>query len=312
MSTGKVAALGSLPFSGHEIKKLGNRIRDGGREQTDIGMLEALRTSYDPLLIEMSARIDSLLAKNGFRHLLSGRSKRTKSIIRKLQRPTNHGMDLSRLGDMVGLRVILPSIAEQDRAIAALSTALDHKRVNDYRNGGKLYRSVHIIVREGVQYLEIQLRTLPQHVWAVESEIFGEQVKAGSLTGDIGEYLRALSVACAELDNGKRVSESSYAETPFIEQRAPISGMLAQLTKKFTDATQDRTETYDGATFLVVFDNELRQLLHNIAFSAASRSAAIEHYRRLSRSMSDVRFEVLIFNSSSSEALAVTHPRFFL
>jgi hypothetical protein len=61
----------------------------------------------------------------------------------------------------------------------------------------------------------------------------------------------------------------------------------------------------------VVFDNKLRQLLHNMPFSAVGRASAIEHYRRLSHTLSDEQFETLIFNSSSSQALAVTHPRFF-
>lgn len=300
-----------MPFSGNEIKRLGNRLRDGSQDQSDIEMLEALRTSYDPLLIEMSARVDRLLVEAGFRHLLSGRSKRTKSIIRKLRRPQNHGMDLSRLGDMVGLRVIFPSIAEQDRALKTLTDGLDEKRVNDYRTGEKPYRSVHIVVRDGARYLEIQLRTLPQHVWAVESEIFGEQVKEGNLSGEVGDYLKVLSKACAELDSGTAVSEEYYPGTPLFEQRVPLTGMHAKLAQQFEDATKAHAATYEGATFLVVFDNELRQLLHNIPFGPESRHAAIERYRWLSHTLSDTRFETLIFNSSSSLALAVTHPRFF-
>lgn len=311
MSAQEPSEFAGLPFSGHEIKRLGNRLRDGSREPSDIAMLEALRASYDPLLIEMSARVDALLAENGFRHLLSGRSKRTKSIIRKLQRPQNHGMDLSRLGDMVGLRVILPSVSEQDRALKILTASLDEKRVNDYRAGEKPYRSVHIVVREGTRYVEIQLRTLPQHLWAVESEIFGEQVKEGNLSGEIGEYLKVLSMVCAELDAGKVAQEEDYAGTPLFEQRVPLTGTHAKLIRQFAAATEAHAAAYEGATFLVVFDNELRQLLHNIQFGSTERSAAVDRYRWLSHTMSDTRFETLIFNSASAEALAVTHPRFF-
>ena len=69
-----MTSIGTLPFTGNEIKKLGKRLRDGSREPGDFEMLEQLRTSYDPLLIEMSAHVDALLVKDGFRHLLSGRS----------------------------------------------------------------------------------------------------------------------------------------------------------------------------------------------------------------------------------------------
>ena len=311
MSTQPTSGGEGLPFSGNEIKRLGNRLRDGSREEKDIQMLEELRASFDPLLICMSARVDELLAKAKFRFLLSGRSKRTKSIIRKLQRSQNHGMDLSRMGDLVGLRVILPSLAEQDRALKTLTDELEEKRINDYRSGERPYRSVHVVVKAGAKMVEIQLRTLPQHVWAVESEIFGEQVKEGNLSGDVGLYLTALSKACADLDSGKDVREQNYPGTPLLEQRMPISGMHTKLTTQFADATKTHAATYVGTTFLVVFDNELRQLLHNDSFAAADRNAAIERFRWLSHTLSDTRFETLIFNSSSSEALAVTHPRFF-
>jgi hypothetical protein len=202
-------------------------------------------------------------------------------------------------------------VEEQERALQALTENLEEKRIYDYRNGEKPYRSVHVIVRDGTRLVEIQLRTLPQHVWAVESEIFGEQVKEGDLSGDTGEYLRALSGACTALDRGERPKEDEFKGTPLIEQRLPLSGLHSKLEEKFRCATGECIESYVGATFLVVFDNELRQLLHNDQFMASERSAAIDRYRWLSHQLSDSRFETLIFNSSSSEALSVTHPRFF-
>jgi ppGpp synthetase/RelA/SpoT-type nucleotidyltranferase len=313
MTAAQSSALGSLQFSGHEIKKLGSRLRDGGMEPADIEMLERWRESYDPLLISMSSQVDSILGQNGFKFLLTGRSKRTKSILRKLRRADNHGMDLSRMSDVVGFRIILPSAAEQDRALTLLGSSLNQKKVYDYRAGERAYRAVHIVVRDEPRFVEIQLRTLPQHVWAVESETFGEKIKEGvSPEHEKMSYLRVLSKACSELDSGKDVREGDYQGSPFMEQRLPISGLHTRLVQRFTKAVQAYQPAEAGKTFLVVFDNELRQLMHNDEFQAVHRSEALERYRWLSRSLSDpLRFETLIFNSSSDKALAVTHPRFF-
>jgi ppGpp synthetase/RelA/SpoT-type nucleotidyltranferase len=297
-------------FSGNEIKKLGKRLRDGATTPEDLSMLDGLRSCYDPLLICMSGRVDELLATNGFRSLLSGRSKRTKSIIRKLRRPENHGMDLSRMGDIVGLRVLLTSTDEQDRALQVLSGTLEQKAVMDHRGGDKLYRSLHLIVSDENHLVEIQLRTLPQHVWAVESEVLGEKAKEGSLQPDQRTYLKALSHACAQIDAGTSVIESHYPNTPFLHERQPLSSLLPHLIEKFGRATATYQPSHAGNTFIVVFDNELGQLLHQHAFAPAERSDAIAKYRWITAHLSDTRFETLIFNSFSSDVLGVTHPRF--
>jgi len=302
-----------LPLSGNEIKRLGNRLRDGSTDTKDIDMLERWRESYDPLLISMSSQVDEILGTNGFKFLITGRSKRTKSILRKLKRTENHGMDLSRMSDLVGFRIILPSVAEQNRALKLLGNTLDQKKPNDYRAGEKPYRAVHIVVRDGSRFVEIQLRTLPQHVWAVESESLGEKVKEGtSPEFEKMQYLEVLSKACADLDCGKNVQENNYPESHLFAQRLPISSLHSRLVNQFFTATEHYQVAHAGKTFLVVFDSELRQLMHNDEFAAENRAEALERYRWLSHRLSDpMRFETLIFNSSSSEALAVTHPRFF-
>jgi ppGpp synthetase/RelA/SpoT-type nucleotidyltranferase len=301
-----------MSYSSNEIKRLGNRLRSSDEDPEDIALLEAWRESYDPLLISMSSRVDALLGENGLRFLLSGRSKRTKSILRKLKRPDNHGMDLSRMSDLVGFRIILASLADQNKALSLLGNGFDQKKVYDYREGEKPYRSVHVVLRDETKLVEIQLRTLPQHVWAVESEAFGEQVKEGSLAGDTGEYLRGLSKACRDLDADVNVSEDDYEEMPLFRQRQPLSGLHNKLAEQFAAATQAYQTADAGKTFLVVFDSLLRQLMHNDEFLAEDRAAALARYRWLSHSLSDpTRFETLIFNSSSDKALAVTHPRFF-
>lgn len=312
MNSPETSGGGVSAFSANEIKRLGKRLRDGSRAEEDLRMLHAFRTTYDPLLIAMSGRVDQLLAQNGFRFVLSGRAKRTKSIIRKLQRPRNHGMDLSRMGDLVGFRVLLGSTLEQDRAIQVLQRSLALKGPpDDYRSGGEFYRSVHLTVRDDSKLVEIQLRTLPQHLWAVESESFGEQVKEGNLVGDVGIYLEALSRGCVRLDGGEQLAEGNSSEVPFMAGRLPFSGLHARLVRRFERVSAAYEPSQAGNTFIVVFDNELGQLLHEYVFEPQEREAAVAKYRWLATTFPDSRFESLIFNSASADVLALTHPRFF-
>ena len=101
-------------LSGNALKRLGKRLRDGERESEDIEMLEQYRRSFDRLLLKTAFAVDASLRESGIAYFMAGRSKRTKSILRKLERPQNRGMDLSRMCDIVGLRVITQDIETQD------------------------------------------------------------------------------------------------------------------------------------------------------------------------------------------------------
>jgi ppGpp synthetase/RelA/SpoT-type nucleotidyltranferase len=310
-----MTGVGHLPFSGNEIKRLGQRLRDGHHSSEDQEMLDSLRAAYDPLLLEMSHRLSQIFNHAGLHYVLAGRSKRTKSIIRKLQRARNHGMDLSRLGDFIGLRAIISSLADQDEALSLINKNLSSKKVIDHRKGGKLYRSLHVLVNEGVQLIEIQLRTPAQHTWAVESEIFGEQVKEETFLyhkPEVKSYLEELSVVCTAIDEGKPINEEDYFGAPYFEERRPITGLLTRINSALsTTISSEQGGTHDD-TYVVVFDIELQSLLHKTRFRFWDRERALESYRKFCSTLSDTRYEVLIFNTSSEDILETTHPRFFM
>ena len=73
---------------------------------------------------------------------------------------------VSRLMDRLGICLPCP---------AAIAPLLDHPL------RGRYTESIldHVGIREGERVLELQIRSLPQHLWASESEAFGEQAKEG-------------------------------------------------------------------------------------------------------------------------------------
>lgn len=305
MSLGKP----KLHLAPREIDKLGERLREGTATKKDFDTLNEYQATYDHLLIDICRQVDNSLTLNKFKFLLTGRLKRTKSIVRKLRREANRHMCLSQMGDILGLRVIVASMAEQERVLKSLRGIFRVADVKDYRSSGQMYRSLHALVKEE-KLIEIQIRTLPQHVWAVESETFGEKVKEGTLDAKEASYLTDLSSACALLDNGKDCAENNFPKTPFLTERMPISGLYSDLKSKFERIAY--VPNHSSNTFVVVYDNEERKILHNTPFPPKDRETAIKTYQRFTQDLSELRFECLIFNSSSSEVLAITHPRFYI
>lgn len=154
--------------------------------------------------------------------LVSGRLKRLDTVLRKLRR-RNSRFRLSNLDDIVGFRVVCPSLkCAFDLSEGIGKLAVHHKEKNYIRNPHTSqtgYRAIHHIVRaehalasgESIRVgVEIQVRTFYQHMWAVYSESFGETTKVGRGVDKVRTHLRRL---------GTRIQDWEE-ENPDIVQRS--------------------------------------------------------------------------------------------
>ena len=123
--------------------------------------------------------LNQYLIKNDNNFILSGRLKRNKSIIRKLIREPN--MDLSRMSDIAGLRIIVKDIESQLQLSSVVESSMDTEKINNYVDTKNNYRAIHILGKYDNKPIEIQVRTLLQQLWAVESESYGEKVKENTM-----------------------------------------------------------------------------------------------------------------------------------
>ncbi len=145
---------------------------------------------------------------------LSQRLKRTATIIDKLQRqPT---MALSRMHDIAGCRAVLLTQADVERVRtrfmnnstkrSSRSQSPFQDRLYDYvarpRDTG--YRAVHIHTFYGGRRVEVQLRTVRQHAWAMWVESlstdFGVDFKSGKGEADWLQMCREYADALAQED----------------------------------------------------------------------------------------------------------------
>lgn len=298
-----------MDFTGNSLKKLGKRLRDNTHRPEDISLLDSYRESFDELLLDTTQRIGECLRSAKLAFVTAGRNKRTKSLIRKLRRPDNRGMDLSRISDLVGCRVILKSIKEQKMAIEELSKIFELKDIDDYRQA-KNYQSVHLIRKYNKRLIEIQVRTLVQHLWAVESESFGERAKEGNGTPDQMHYLKDLAVACKRIEEGESVSEIDFSDTPFMKVRTPLSGSLQKYYPLFESSSHNRPSDSLNS-YVIVYNNKTKKLTQKYVFSDNQRGLALEEYKNLNRTLNRDDFECLVLNSNTEKVLKITHPNFF-
>jgi ppGpp synthetase/RelA/SpoT-type nucleotidyltranferase len=78
---------------------------------------------------------------------------------------------LTQIQDIAGLRLLVDNVLEQDRLIQQLRTVFPQVSIDDRRiKPSHGYRAMHAIVTVGERWVEIQIRTQEQHLWAEWSE----------------------------------------------------------------------------------------------------------------------------------------------
>jgi hypothetical protein len=161
-----------LPASREQINRLGQRLASGGPvSDDDFRALEELIACHLTALELARPRVNDLAATLETAPLhITHRAKTTQTIIEKLRR--EHGMALARVQDLAGIRIVgTLRLDEQD----LLATEIVRRfpadpraaKVVDRRvNPSHGYRAVHIIVSLDGISIEVQVRTIRQHVWA--------------------------------------------------------------------------------------------------------------------------------------------------
>ncbi len=189
----------SLP-SKTKLDQLGERLRRQEVTDDDFRLLDEFRRSFSPGYEEVLAAIRSKLSLEP-----TGRpAKSTSSIIEKLQRET---IRLTQIQDIAGCRLVVSDAATQEKTVADLSRALTQVSVVDRRtHSSHGYRAVHLIaiVADG-KPVEIQVRTVLQHLWAELSEkladVFEPAVKYGGGPEELRTFLAQSSVIAKEMED---------------------------------------------------------------------------------------------------------------
>ena len=297
-------------ISQKQINKIGKKFRDSIYDENDYIFLEDFKKSYDQLLIDKTSNISEIINKELNNFVLVGRLKRTNSIIRKLQRKNNYGMDLTRMSDIAGLRLIVNNMEDQNLVINIIKSQLSIEKIYDYRDSDQNYRSVHLVSKVNDKFIEIQIRTVAQQTWADESEGFGEHAKQGFYSEQVGEYLKILSNVVHKIDNGFDHNKEIIDHHLF-EKKSPIKGKYTIIKKIFDNYKNNYID--DPKYFLIVYDSLDSTLISEDEFDLDEKNDVFELYRYKAKILDSSRYEIIFFISSlGNQVLRVSHPRFFM
>jgi len=297
-------------LSQKKINKSGKRFRDSIPEDDDYEILEQYKKSYDEILIKYSSELSKLLISKNFDFVMAGRLKRTSSIIRKLQRPNNHGMDFTRMSDIAGTRIIVKNLKTQDDVIQEIKNNFILEREYDYRESEQNYKSVHLVIKDdNNKYFEIQIRTLAQQTWADESEEFGEHAKQGFYTEQVGEYLSMLSDIVYKIDNEIEY-DLNKIDNHLYDLKSPIKGKYQLIQNEF----KTKFSYYEEPNYyLIVYDSLDSTLVSKDIFELDEKNKIFDLYKYKSKILDESRFEIIFFVSSLGDnVLRISHPRFFI
>jgi ppGpp synthetase/RelA/SpoT-type nucleotidyltranferase len=123
---------------------------------------------------------------------VSQRLKKFGTIIDKLVR--FEGMRLSRMEDIGGCRIVVPNEADAVAVARRLRKNWTIRRYRDYVVEPKIdgYRARHLVVVKRERFVEVQIRTVLQDLWANTVERDGRRIGVGLKFGEgDGEALEA-------------------------------------------------------------------------------------------------------------------------
>lgn len=189
-----------------QIDRLGDRLRQASVSEGDLRSLDDYRRSFADVYATVVQAIKIRLQIEP-----TGRpAKSTTSIIEKLHRES---IRLSQVQDIAGCRIVVPTMAEQEKVVASLRTIFPDASVIDRRATPSYgYRAIHIVVRIDNMLVEIQVRTESQHFWAELSEklsdVIDPSVKYGGGPAEVREILSTLSTAISMIEEAEAAIEA--------------------------------------------------------------------------------------------------------
>ena len=322
-------------FSRAELDRYGKVFLDANADKNErdlaLDMLSEWRKLHyipmNTLQANLRKKCKRLNLKN---YIIAQRIKRLPSIITKLSRFPD--MRLSRMQDIGGLRIILPTVKSVYELHKTFETQRKTKHTlilppKDYIKEPKTdgYRSLHQVFKyqnaekpelDGLR-IELQIRTQLQHAWATAVETLGVIEKSSFKTGGGDEKYRRFFVLCSALFAIKEkmplppnVSDDEttiknefnqlLSELKIIDK---LQGIMA--LSKHIETTFEHLDWY-----VLIFHYETR-MIRPVGFTKEQFDMAQEFYA-LQEKKNEPNSDVVLFSSDSFKVLQKAYPNYFL
>jgi putative GTP pyrophosphokinase len=185
-----------------QIDRLGEQLRRGPIHEEHLRALDEYRRSYTRAY---GIVIDVL--REQLKVQATGRpAQSTAAITEKLKRES---IRLTQMQDVSGCRLVVPDLRKQDVIVREIVDLFPRASIVDRRKRPSHgYRAVHIVVEIEDKAVEVQVRSVLQHLWAELSEKFADlvdaAVKYGGGPAELRQFLDRLSKLVADSEDHHR------------------------------------------------------------------------------------------------------------
>lgn len=259
------------------------------------------------------------------------RLKRLESITGKLERYST--MDLYRMQDLGGCRVIVDSLDEVYAAISNYKNSrIRHilKREYDYiqepKDSG--YRSYHMVYQfhsdkketyNKNMLIEIQFRTKLQHTWATALEMMGiytkSQLKAGIGDKDVLRFFVLVSSVFAKMEYAPIVPNTIddynklIEEIKSIDKNHHILEKLEHLSYVAHYMNKNEMTKRKFSYYLLTMNSNYKEVKIHM-YSPKEAELAISAYNEIEKTGNDYLDTVLV-SATSIDSLKIAYPNYF-
>ena len=322
-----------------QVQKAGKALAKGNATPDELSQAMAILSQWRSLhsypintfQAMLRGKVKSLNLKS---LIIAQRLKRAPSIIRKLQRFPS--MDLSRMQDIGGLRIVLSSVEDVYRLHTNIikGQRSQHEPLlppNDYIKQPKAdgYRSLHQVFKYKSQphpnldglFIELQIRTKLQHSWATAVETLGIIEKSSFKTGEWkGDFKRFFQLASALFSyHEKQPVLPEFANIPInkivqdllqIEQDLQIFAKLQGLI--ITGSHIETNDKKSNGYHLMELDTS-KGTVSLIAFSNSQLEKAENFYQLREIQIRDnPNIELVLISAGNLKDIKKAYPNYFL
>lgn len=322
-----------LKYSKTKIDQAGEILKNKASTDQDIArafdVLSSWRAYHARPLDAFATVLRQRVQKINTQAIVAQRLKRSSSILLKL---SNHKtMRLSAMQDIGGLRAVLDSTEEVYKVLSLYKKSKSkHSLVSldDYIETPKKdgYRSIHLIYKLAKSpniFLEIQLRSQIQHIWATGVEVFGtlqnSSFKSGHGNKKWLDFFSILSSVFAIKENRAplKIHSAFSKEDLILRVRKEIQELqvienLSVYTALYKTISKSAPKGRKGHYSLIVL-NSRENTISFQTYGVSQFDVAAQAYLDLERKhFEDKQINVVLVNTGDIKKLEASYPNYFM
>lgn len=313
-----------MKISNSAVNRVGDIIRSdvsGAEYNEAILVLDEWRKEHGALMDTYYDKCVELNKKLKFKNvIIAQRLKRLPTIVDKLNRFKD--MELSRMQDIAGVRIVAENMVQLRKIEQQIEEWQDLYKIDDYIKSPKAsgYRCKHFIFRKDGMFVEIQLRTQIQHLWATAVEtmdIFrGTSMKTNKDETYWHDFFCQASSVFARIE-GENVTDvyekaSLFELCEALERTVIDNNIFGYISSvALTSLAISDEQKIKGAYYIVMNLNFDTRICNIFRFKELEYAAAVQKYQDLEGSLVK-NGSVVLVSVNDLKKIKDAYPNYFM